>query len=167
MRSATSTTVLIALLLQACVATQPCCGAMTGTCGLTLGEPINARVTQVAPRPRTDWYLGMASVSAGLMAVGIGTGYAVQAANHRDDAASDSINRNVLLDKADAANERTAVGLAVGVPLLALGAIFLWLTPNDEPLREVAVMPPAIFGDADLPAEVAVAPPAQRTPTSP
>lgn len=167
MRIATSTTVLIALLLQGCVATQPCCGAMTGTCGLTLGEPINPRVTHVAPRPQTDWYLGMASLSAGLIAAGIGTGYAVQAANHRDNAASDSINRNVLLDKADAANERTAVGLAVGVPLLALGTVLLWLKPKDEPLRQVAVMPPAIFSDSDLPTEVAVAPPAQRTATAP
>ena len=84
----------------ACVTMQPT--PQPGACGLVLGEPV---VRRRPPPPRTDLYLGLLSLTGGLSAMGLAAGYGVMAADHRDDADHSSRARNLLLDKADAAQE--------------------------------------------------------------
>ncbi len=152
MRTFLATSVLASLLLQACSASQPCCGAGGGNCGLTLGEPVSSRSTRPPP-PRTDYYAGLASLGAGLAGVGVGAGYAYNAGRHREDASLAGANRNVLLDKADANDERATVGLAVGLPLLVIGSVLLWLQPKNEPVKDLPPVP-TLLGDAAEPSEI-------------
>jgi hypothetical protein len=153
MRTLLTTTVLASLLLQACTASQPCCGGGGGSCGLTLGEPVSSRTVR-APPPRTDYYAGLASIGAGIAGVGIGSGYAYNAGRHREDASTAGANRNVLLDKADANDERATVGLAIGLPLVVIGAVLLWLQPKNEPMKDLPTMPAPLLGDAAEPSEI-------------
>lgn len=152
MRTFLAMSVLASLLLQACTASQPCYGGGGGSCGLTLGEPVSSR-TYRPPPSRGDYYAGLASLGAGMAGVGIGAGYAYNAGRHREDASIAGSSRNVLLDKADANDERATVGLAVGLPLLVIGSVLLWLQPKNEPLKELPP-PPALLGDAAEPSEI-------------
>ena len=73
------------------------------------------------------------------MSLGVAAGYGVMASDHRDEANHGGRVRSLLLDKADAAEERANVATAVGVPLLLLGAALLWL--RQPPVVEEFALP--------------------------
>jgi hypothetical protein len=125
---------VLSCLGWSCVTMQPT--PQPGSCGLVLGEPV---VRRRPPAPQTDLYLGLLAFTGGLSSLGMAAGYGVMAADHRDEANQGGRVRSLLLDKADAAEERANVAAAVGVPLLLLGAALLWL--QRSPAVELVPLP--------------------------
>lgn len=127
---------VLSCLGWSCVTMQPT--PQPGSCGLVLGEPVARRR---APPPRNELYLGLLSLTGGLTTLGMAAGYGMMASDHRDEANEGGRVRSLLLDKADAAEERANVAAAIGVPLLLLGAALMWL--HQSPPMDVIQLPAA------------------------
>ena len=137
----------VLLVLEGCAAAGPCCNQAPGTCGLTLGEPMTN--APPAPRgPRIDYYIGLAALTAGVASTAIGSGYAYNGWRERDQGNHGARNSAVLLDKADANDERAVVGFGIGIPLMVLGAVLLFVNPPERgPLPKVPLPASGLFGD--------------------
>jgi len=137
----------ILLALNGCAAAGPYCAQAPGTCGLTLGEPMNA--APPTPRgPRIEYFAGLAALTAGVASTAVGAGYAYNGSRQRDQANHGARSSAVLLDKADANDERAVIGLGIGIPLIVLGAVLLFVTPPERgPPAKVTVPTTGLFGD--------------------
>ena len=125
-----------------------CAGTQTGTqgcgfggqrCGLLLGGSGGAP-TPTRP-PETGLYVSLASLAAGVMASGVGGGHLYLGMSRANQAVEPGEpDRDYLLDQSDRNKEVGVLGLSVGVPLIAIGAVVMryWLSDREEYRKLVA-----------------------------